>query len=267
MGRASSAAVGLILAALCLGAGPALAQQGDWIVTVGAGASASPPYEGAPNDTLRPSILFSARRADKPYRFTPPDDGGSLALFSSKHFDLGPVLNFRNGRGDAGKLVGFDKIGFVVEPGAFADVWVTDWLRGRVQVRQGVVGQFGAVGDAGIDFIHTGHRWDLSIGPRYGFGDARYMETYFGVTPAEALRSPFLTRAYTPGAGSRYWGVEAAYAYRATKRIRITLGVGYHRLVGVAAASPVVAIAGSRNQYSAGLSVAYSFGVHIGRHH
>lgn len=257
----------LFLGAALLLPGPAMAQQGSWIVTTGLGVASSPPYEGAPNYNIRPSILFSARRADRPYRFTPPDDGGSLALFSSKHFDFGPVLNIRNGRGDTGKLVGFRKIGWAVEPGLFLDVWPTDWLRGRVQVRQGLLGEHGAVGDAGIDFIHTGRRWDLSIGPRFGFGDARYMNTYFGVTPAEALASPFLTKPYTPGAGARYAGVEAAYAYRWTPRIRTTLGVGYHRLMGVAADSPVVAIAGARDQYSAGVSVAYSFGVRIGHRH
>jgi len=263
--RAGAGAIGLLVA-LAVGA-PAYAQQGDWIVTVGAGGSAGPPYEGAPNTQLRPTFSFSARRADTPYRFTPPDDGGSVSLFTSKYFDFGPVLNIRSARGDTGRLAGFQKIGLAVEPGLFADVWPTNWLRARVQVRQGVIGQYGAVGDAGIDYIHTGKKWDFSIGPRFGYGDARYMETYFGVTPAEALQSPFLTKAYTPGAGARYAGVEVAYAYQFTHRIRGTVGVGYHHLTGVAADSPVVDIAGSRNQYSAGVGVSYSFGIHLGRRH
>jgi outer membrane scaffolding protein for murein synthesis (MipA/OmpV family) len=244
---------------------PVAARAGsDWVVTVGGGASAGPPYEGAPNDNVRPFLIFNARRADQPYRFTPPDDGGSLALFASKHFDFGPVLNFRDGRGDTGKLTGFQPIGFAVEPGLFADVWATDWLRARVQVRQGVVGNFGAVGDAGVDYIHTGKRWDFSLGPRFGFGDARYMDTYFGVTPAEAARNPFLNKAYEPGAGVRYGGVEAAYGYQFTPRIRAVIGMGYHRLAKIAADSPVVALDGSRDQYAASLGVSYSFGVHLG---
>jgi outer membrane scaffolding protein for murein synthesis (MipA/OmpV family) len=246
---------------------PAAAQQGDWIVTVGAGASAGPPYEGSPTTRIYPTLSFTARRADRPFRFTPPDDGGSLNLFASKHFDIGPVLNIRQGRGDSGKLDGFKKIGWAAETGVFANLWVTDWLRGRVQVRQGIIGHYGAVGDAGIDYIHTGKRWDFSIGPRIGYGDARYMETYFGITPAEALASPYLTKPYTPGAGVRYAGAEVAYAYQANSHIRATIGVGYHHLTGVAADSPVVSIAGSRNQFSAGVGVSYSFGIHLGHHH
>jgi outer membrane scaffolding protein for murein synthesis (MipA/OmpV family) len=130
---------------------PVAAQQNDWIVTVGAGASAGPPYEGSPNTELHPTLSFSAHRADKPYRFTPPDDGGSLDLFASKHFDFGPVLNIREGRSDKDKLAGFSKIGWAAEPGLFADLWATDWLRARVQVRQGIFGHHGAVGDAGVD--------------------------------------------------------------------------------------------------------------------
>jgi MipA family protein len=248
-----------------IGAAPASAA--DWIVTVGGRGAVSPPYEGAPNDVVRPSLVFNVRRADKPFRFTPPDDGGSLSLISSKHFDFGPVLNFRSGRGDTGRLQGFDKIGFAVEPGLFANVWATDWLRARVQVRQGVLGHHGTVGDTGIDYIHTGKRWDFSIGPRYGFGDARYMDTYFGVTPIEAARSPLLDKPFEPGAGARYAGIETAYGYQWTRRIRAVIDVGYHRLVNKAADSPVVAVAGSRNQYTAGIGVTYSFGVGLGHHH
>ena len=257
--------LGLVVLAVALC--PAAAPAADWIVTVGGRGAISPPYEGAPNEVFRPSFLFSARRADKPFRFAPPDDGGSLALIESKHFEFGPVLNFRHSRGDTGRLQGFNKIDFAVEPGLFANVWATDWLRARVQVRQGVAGHHGTVGDAGIDYIHTGKKWDFSFGPRYGFGDARYMDTYFGVTPIEAARSPFLTKPFEPGAGARYGGIETAYGYQWTKRIRTVIDVGYHRLVNKAAESPVVDVAGSRNQFAGGIGVTYSFGVRLGHHH
>jgi outer membrane scaffolding protein for murein synthesis (MipA/OmpV family) len=252
---------------LCLGAVPVGALAADWIVTVGGRVADGPSYEGDPHNTFRPSLIASARRADKPYRFTPPDDGGSVALLSSKHFDLGPVLWFRYGRGDTGNLKGLDKIGFAVEPGLFANAWATDWLRARVQVRQGVLGHHGALGDAGIDLIRTGKKWDASIGPRIGYGDSRYMDTYFGVTPLEALRSPFITKPYEPGAGVRYYGLETAFSYHWTNRLRTVVDFGYHRLASAAADSPVVEVAGSRNQYMAGIGMTYSFGVSLGHHH
>jgi outer membrane scaffolding protein for murein synthesis (MipA/OmpV family) len=255
---------GLVI--LCLAAAPVLAHAKDWIVTVGGRAVASPPYEGAPNDDIRPAFTFSIRPADKLYRFTPPDDASTFALFASRHIDFGPALRFRYSRGDTGRLQGFDKIGVAVEPGLFADVWPTDWLRGRVEVRRGVTGHAGWVGDAGIDLIHTGHKWHWSVGPRIGYGDRRYIDTYFGVTPLEAQRSPYLFMPYEPAGGIRYFGWEAALAYQVTRRLRTTLDFGYHRLVGIAADSPVVSIAGSRDQYLGGIGLSYSFGVRIGHH-
>jgi outer membrane protein len=253
---------GLIV--LCLAAAPVVAHATDWIVTVGGRVAASPPYEGAPNDDIRPSASFNIRRADKPYRFTPPDHGSTLALIASRYLDFGPVVRFRYSRGDTGELQGFNKIDFAVEPGLFASVWPTNWLRGRVDVRRGVLGHAGWVGDAGVDLIHTGRKWDMSFGPRIGYGDRRYMDTYFGVTPLEAARSPFPYVPYEPNGGIRYGGAEAAVAYHFTNRLRTTLDFGYRRLVKLAADSPVVAIAGSRNQYSGGVGLTYSFGVRIG---
>lgn len=257
---------GVRLAALAIAAAAGgQADAADWIVTVGGRVAASPPYEGAPNDDIRPSGSFNIRRADKPYRFTPPDGGNSIALLATKYIVAGPVVRFRYERDDKGKLVGFPKIDFAVEPGGFIDLWPTDWLRGRVEVRRGVTGHDGVVGDAGIDLIHTGRRWDASIGPRIGYGDRRYIDTYFGVTPLEAARNPYINLPYEPSGGVRYGGLETAVSYHFTDRLRTTVDVGYHRLVKLAANSPVVTLAGSRDQISAGLGLTYSFGVSLGR--
>src|SRR5437870_673917 len=83
------------------------ASAANWIVTVGGRVSASPPYEGAPHDDIRPSASFSIRRADKPYRFVPPDGGNSIALLATRFIDAGPMVRFRYSRGDRGRLRGF----------------------------------------------------------------------------------------------------------------------------------------------------------------
>lgn len=247
------------------GCGRALAV--DWIVTVGGRVATSPPYEGAASHDIRPSFSFNIRRADRPYRFTPPDGGNSIAVLATKYIVAGPVVRFRYDRTDAGKLIGFPKIGFAVETGGFVDLWPTDWLRGRVEVRRGVTGHEGIVGDAGIDLIHTGGRWDFSVGPRIGYGNRRYMDTYFGVTPFEAARNPYIDLPYEPAGGVRYGGLETALAYHFTDRLRSTVDFGYHRLVKLAADSPVVSLAGSRSQFSGGVALTYSFGLSLGRHH
>ena len=243
---------------------PLSAQATNWIVTVGGGAGVSPPYEGAGHDILQPLLTFNIHRADAPYRFLPPDGGSTIALISSRYFVFGPIVRFRYPRGDTKHLLGLDKIATAYEPGAYAEVWPVNWLRLRAEGRYGLGAYNGPVGDAAIDLIYTGRTWDFSVGPRYGYGGTQYMNTYFGVTPLEAARSPLIKTAYEPGQGERYLGVEVAVAHNWTHRIKTTLGMGYHRLARQAADSPVVQVAGSPNDYSAGVTLSYSFGLKIG---
>ncbi|MEP6967854.1 MAG: MipA/OmpV family protein [Pseudomonadota bacterium] len=238
--------------------------EGGWIVTIGGRATARPPYEGADHDVIRPAAIFNLRRADKPFRFTPPDGGSSVGLFTSRYIVAGPLVRFQYSRPNTGAFTGFDKIGFAAEPGAFVDLWPVNWLRGRVEVRRGVAGHSGFVGDAGLDLVYTGHRWDFSVGPRFGYGDSRYLDTYFGVTPQEALRSPIITTPYEPGAGTRYYGAEVAGAYHLTSRWWTIVDVGYHRLSHLAADSPVIQVAGSRDQVAGSVGLSYMFGVRGG---
>jgi MipA family protein len=237
------------------------ARAESWIVTVGARLAAYPPYEGAGHDVIIPSPMLSIRRADAPNRFEPPDGGTSLALIDKRYIVAGPLVRFRLNRGDTDKLTGLNPIGWAAEPGAFVELWPTDWLRGRVEGRRGILGYQGWVGDAGMDLIHTGKTWSASIGPRVGWGDSAYFNTYFGVTPQEAARSPFINTPYAPGSGRRYAGFEAAISPHLTKRFVTTLDVGYHRLSSEAAMSPIVLVAGSPNDVSIGASITYSFSV------
>ena len=250
--------LGLVFCGLAGGAAHA---EGGWIVTLGGRMAVTPPYEGAGHDVLAPSPTISIRRADTPYRFSPPDDSSSIALLSSKYISFGPALRFRYARGNAGKLTGMDKIDWAAEPGAFLNLWpVGNWVRGHMEVRRGVVGHYGWVGDAGVDLIYPGKRFEASIGPRIGYGDRHYMDRYFGVTAVEAARSPLIDTAYEPGAGRRFTGVEAAVSGRLIGGLRTTFDVGYHKLSSKVAASPIVQAAGKRDQFSGGVTVSYSFG-------
>ena len=246
-----------ILASLAVCSG---ARAEGWIFTLGAQVGVSPPYEGANRDILEPGPTFDLRPASAPERFTPPDGGTTVALLSNKYVEIGPVVRFRYERGDSGELQGFDKIKWAAEPGLYMDLWPASWLRLRVEGRKGVTGHIGWVGDAGLDLVYTGKRWDASIGPRFGWGDQRYMQTYFGVTPLEAARSPMISEAYAPDAGQRYTGLETAVSYHITRRLHVVADVGYQRLVKTAADSPIVRLAGSPDQYMSSVGFRYSFG-------
>jgi outer membrane scaffolding protein for murein synthesis (MipA/OmpV family) len=240
------------------------ARAADWIATVGARVTTAPPYEGADHEVVRPWPTFSLRRAERPYRFTPPDGGTTFAVVDTDHFVFGPMVRFQYQRKPQGELKGLQKIDWAAEPGAFAEVWPVEWLRLRGEVRRGVAGHGGLLGDAAVDLVYTsGRRWDASLGGRMGWGDDSYMDKYFGVSRAEAARNPVINQAFDPNGGRRYAGVEAAVAYHLSEQWRVSGDLGYHRLLGDAAASPIVRLVGNRDQYFGGLSVSYSFDLHL----
>ena len=241
--------------------GVSAAQAEEWTVSVGARVSTAPPYEGADHNKILPSPTLNVRRADRPYRFTPPDGGTTFAFFDTKHFVFGPMARFRYARKSVGDLAGLKDIKWAAEPGAFLDIWPTGWLRAHGELRRGVGGHNGLVADVGGDLVYMSPKWDVSIGPRMGWGDRTYLDRYFGVTPLEAARSPLVNSAYAPTAGRRYTGVEVATAYHVTPNLAVKADVGYRRMAGKAANSPIIAIAGDIGQYSGSVGVSYSFGL------
>lgn len=247
-----------ILAAASLTLAPS-AEAKDYVASIGARVTSSPPYEGADHNVSRVAPTISLRPADRPYRFTPPDGGATIALFDSEHFSLGPIVRIRYERRTTGDLAGLNPIKWAAEPGVFAEVWPVGWLRTRGEVRRGVNGHQGLVADVAADLIHTGKRWDFSAGPRVGWGDDRYIDKYFRVTAAEAARSPLVSGPYAPTAGRRYAGVEFAAAYRLTKRWQIKGDIGYRKLAKKAADSPIVRVAGGDTQWLGSLGLSYSF--------
>jgi outer membrane scaffolding protein for murein synthesis (MipA/OmpV family) len=230
------------------------------MVTVGARMRLRPPYEGA--NSMRVvgvgSLVF--RPVNKPDRYTAPDAGSFFDLISNKWFSAGPVLNLRASRATHGRFAGMHRIPIAIEPGVFAGVWPADWLNVWGQVRRGVAGHHGWVEDGGIDVIRTGPRWSFSVGPRIGFGDSDYMDTYFGVTPQEAAVSGLVHTPYEPGGGLRYTGGAASASYRLSRHWTTLMDLTVERLASKPQGSPIVQVLGGRNQLIVGAGFTYTFG-------
>lgn len=253
------------LAAAALAAAPALAQEQEgghrWTVTVGGGGQIFPKYPGADSYGIFPLPIVGLRREGAPIPFEAPDEGFGIGLFGpSSRFDLGPAIRFQNKREeeDVGAPVG--NVGFTVEVGGFAQAYVTDNLRLRVEGRKGLGGHEGWVGDVAADFIvRNGDETIFSIGPRARLADGRYHRAYFGVTPGVALATGL--PAYDPGGGIYAVGATAGLTQRLGRNWGLYGYAGYDRLVGDAADSPIVRTYGSRSQFSGGLGLWLEFGV------
>ncbi len=237
---------------------------GDWLVTVKGNVVAAPAYPGADEILAMPYPSVSFRRPGAPERFSALDDPISFELYENGGFSAGPSLKFIGARkySDHPQLLGLRDVSWTVEAGAFAQLWVTEYLRTRIDVRQGFHGHKGLVFDLAADGVYRTGPWTLSAGPRMTLASNRYMDAYFGVTPAESLVNGVLP-AYAPGGGLKSVGASMGATYRFSPEWATSAYVRYDRLLGPAGDSPIPNAFGSLNQFTFGANVAYSFTTRI----
>ncbi len=228
-------------------------------IRVGVGAQLVPSYPGADDHSLRPLVDVAITRGSKPFEFEAPDESFGPELISTGGLEIGPALNFEGSRTAKDVGADLDKVPFTVEAGAFIEYEFSPQFRFRTELRKGLGGHDGWIGQAGVDFVaRDADEWLFSIGPRVTWSDSRYHRAYFGVTAPEAVRTGLA--AYRPDGGIQAVGATAGFLTQLSKRIGIYSYVKYDRLVGDAADSPVVRTYGSRDQFSGGLALTYTFG-------
>lgn len=278
-------------AALLVAAAPALAQEttapaqapvtpdidtGGDSVTIGLGAGVVPTYEGSDHSRVVPvpavrgtidGFAFSTRGTKLLVDLVPNDPGPTW------DYQFGPVvsLNFnRNGNPKDDRVDALGRRKVALELGGYAGIGKTgvltsdyDKLSASVVYTQDVSG--------------VNHSYTITPQIEYGtplsrkayvgisggatYAGNRYANTYFGVDGAGALASglPF----FDPRAGWKNWSVSALGTYSLTGDLLHGLllvgGVSYSRLLNDFARSPVVSIAGDRNQWYYALGLGYTF--------
>jgi outer membrane protein len=229
-------------------------------VRIGLGAKIEPDYIGSDGTHIAPMFKVNVARGTNQFKFSAPDDGPSIAVVSSNGFSFGPTLNLESKRkeSDVGAPVGGVKA--TIEAGAFAQYEANDSWRIRAALRKGLNGHDGLVGSIGADKIwRDGDKYVFSIGPRVLWSDSKYERAYFEVTPAAALATGLPV--YRPSSGIHAVALASGLNYQFNDRFGM-FGFGrYERLVGDAAKSPIVREFGSRNQFSAGIGLNYTFNV------
>ncbi len=228
-------------------------------IRVGVGAQFVPSYPGADDHSLRPLVDVSLSRGDKPFGFEAPDESFGPSLIKEGGLEIGPALNFESSRKASDVGAALDKVPFTVEAGAFVQYAFSPKFRFRTELRKGLGGHDGWTGQAGADFVaRDGDDWLFSIGPRVTVSDGRYHRAYFGVTAPESVRTGLA--AYRPGGGIQAVGATAGFLTQLSKSFGLYSYAKYDRLVGDAADSPVVRGFGSRDQFSGGLALTYTWG-------
>ncbi|CAH0339760.1 MipA/OmpV family protein [Rhizobium sp. CECT 9324] len=259
-----NAARAIILSSCALAfAGQAKAEgfwSGNWYLTLGGSGISAPKFEGAKDNKLFFSPIISLGRGNQP-RFSSRNDSASFAIYDTDVVRAGVAGKFIPGRdaGDADELIGLSEIKWGGEIGGFADVYVTDYLRARAELRQGIRSHDGLVADLALDaFTDIAPDLRISGGPRATYATSGYTKAYYGVDAGESAASG-LTE-YHPDGGFTSVGAGAAITWDATEKLQMSAFTEYKRLTGPAADSSLVEERGSKNQLTFGVSASYKFG-------
>lgn len=232
----------------------------DWTVTIGVEGRVLPTFEGSDRYEMLPFPLFDIRRAGTPPTFHSARDGFGFGIIDTGRFRVGPAFKVRLPRNesDDSDLRGLGDVDWTLEAGAFADFWPTQWLRTRVELRQGFGGHHGVVSDLTADVVvPVTPQLTLSGGPRMTLATAAATAPYFSITPEQAVASGLPV--YDASGGFHSFGAGAQARYQWSPQWASHVFFEYERLAGDAAQSPVVTQLGSRDQFQVGVGVSYSF--------
>lgn len=227
--------------------------QKQFVVDLGGGAVVQSRYPGSDDYLVYPFPIISVGRFYLPGLGQVAD--GEVV---KRGFFFYPSFDFHGERSasDSSSLTGTRTVDWAVELGIGAG-YRYDWLRGFVALRQGINGHHGQVADFGVDVItNPFDRVEFSFGPRASWASDDYMDTYFGVTAAEAAAGPL--SAYDADAGFKTVGLAARASYAWTDRTTLHVQGGWDRFIGDAEDSPIVRT-GDENQFSIGVGVSYRF--------
>lgn len=234
--------------------------SGDWYLKVGATGFIGPKYDGSSDRLFQAAPLISLGRAGSTVRFSSRNDNPAFAFVDKGAFRAGVVgkLIFERDDDTSSDLKGLDPVRFGGELGGFAEVYPTDWLRIRAELRQGIRSHQGLVADVAADgFVDVSDNVRVSAGPRLSAATSDYFDAYYGVSSSEAAKSGYSK--YTPSGGLNSVGAGAAITWQATEKLETSAFAEYKRLMGPAADSSIVNEGGSRNQFLVGLSATYRF--------
>jgi MipA family protein len=194
-------------------------------------------YQGADEGrfALVPGVLFQATNGI----FADPFNGIGYAFEPAGGFTYGLRLNLDTGRGKEDALPGFEKIKASINPSVFANYAVSDKLTLKSSLRTGLAGE------SGNALVNVGATYKLyQAGPvvltgtaAAKYANAGYMQSYFGVSPTQASASGL--KAYQPGAGFSTLQLGLTGGFPISREIYIISNIGFQRLLGDAAKSPV----------------------------
>jgi outer membrane scaffolding protein for murein synthesis (MipA/OmpV family) len=214
----------------------------EWRVVLGAGAEARPLYDGSELSRVQGGPVINIRYDD--IAFVSVGEGVGVNVLRGENYRAGVVLGYDLGRrveDDLGHLRGLGDIGRAPVVKLFVSYAISKEfplvLRG--DVRQIIGGADGMVADVGVYMPLPGSskRLIMFAGPSISYADHRYLQTEFGVTPAQSLTSGYPV--YDAHAGTNAVGFGFSATWFMTDHWLINLDTAVDQLLGSARESPI----------------------------
>jgi outer membrane protein len=230
------------------------------IVRVGLGAEIVPDHVGAKGTKWAPLVNIDRKREGGTFVFEAPDESFGFTLLRLGSFELGPAAALESARKAKHFPFAIEEVKRTFEVGAFVQSFLGENFRLRGELRKGINGHEGLIGQASADLIaRKGDSYVLSIGPRVSWADDKYQQAYFSVSPATSVTSGLAT--FNAGKGWRGAGAAASAHFEIAPNFGVYTYGRYERLIGDAGRSPLIRNFGSRDQMSAGVALTYAFGL------
>ncbi len=242
----------------------ALSQYAQPQLSFGLAGVVLPQYDGADRYRVIPFPTFRWV-AKGGYSIQTSGLGVEANISPWRGFTFGPIVRYRFGRGDKSNPIiqELTPVKAAIEGGGYASVAMPiNEAKGRfVALRSSYLhdmnGSYnGYLVQMGVNYIQLiTQKVYLVIGPGTNYASQNFMDTFFGISPADSLTSGLPP--YAAKAGFKDANMSAILNYQFAKKWSVAFFNAYARLVGSAGNSPVVKTAGSRNQFYTAVMVSY----------
>ncbi len=226
---------------LALLSGAALAEdystgeRADWHVVLGGGLASAPRYEGSANNRLRVVPLINVQNG---HFFAGTARGIGYDFSDNQQMQYGVRLTlapYRRQNADV-RLNGTGDIGSAAEAGAFFNAKFSPFY-----VNANVAGSSrGTRAEIGGGVEHMLSSNDhMRLGLDLNWANNKYMQTYFGISAAQALASGGVLAAYNASAGVKDYVLHANWTHHYDKTWFSTASLSVKQLAGSAQNSPI----------------------------
>lgn len=237
--------------------------RSDWRIGVGIGTALEPDYEGSDDYRFRALPLLDIVWRDLVFVRGLGVGVNALTVKGPGPEDrlhIGPIARYRFGRDadDNSALRGLGDVNDSVEGGGFIQYRAGPWSLGLTLVHDLSGSHEGALAEVRTGYVMPlGERLRADFGASATWASDNYMQTYFGITTAQAAASG--RAAYNAASGFKDAGLSVGLNYALTAAWSVGGRVRYTHLLGDAANSPIVAQDGDASQIGSTLFLNYRF--------